>query len=368
MAGLHPFVPGLRLSDLFYREAVRPVLDRFYPGLRYSAALLGSGSDVLGHDTPISTDHQWGPRLLLFLSERDCGALKASIVGTLGNDLPRAFRGFSTHFGSPDGEGIRRMEPAGPGPVAHLVTVHTVRDVLRDALGVESVAALAPRDWLIFAEQRLLELTAGAVFHDGLEELEPMRARLRYFPRDVWLLRMAAAWTRIAQEEAFVGRAGDAGDDLGSAIVAARLVRDLMRLCFLLERRYAPYSKWIGTAFSRLACAEALRPVFRDALRATEWRARQEALCRAYEITAEMHNGLGITPPLPAKVSRFHGRPYMVIHAAGFAAALRELIADEDIRRCPPDIGAVDQWVDSTDVLTSADLCRRAGRVYERDL
>jgi hypothetical protein len=34
----------------------------------------------------------------------------------------------------------------------------------------------------------------------------------------------------------FLGRAGDVGDELGSKIVAARIVRELVRLSFLMER------------------------------------------------------------------------------------------------------------------------------------
>jgi hypothetical protein len=106
-----------------------------------------------------------------------------------------------------------------------------------------------------------LTATAGKVFHDGLGELTAARARLAYYPQAVWLYLLAAQWTRIGQEEAFMGRCGDAGDDLGSAIVAARLVRDLIRLCLLMERTYAPYIKWLGTAFGRLRSGQDVAPV-----------------------------------------------------------------------------------------------------------
>ncbi len=51
------FLPGLELAQRFYQEAVQPILAMSFPMLPYGAALLGSGSDVLGFDTPMSTDH-----------------------------------------------------------------------------------------------------------------------------------------------------------------------------------------------------------------------------------------------------------------------------------------------------------------------
>jgi hypothetical protein len=35
-----------------------------------------------------------------------------------------------------------------------------------------------------------------------------------------------------------------------------------------------------------------------------------------------MHNSLGITEPLPQKVSHFHNRPFMVFHGDQFAKAI----------------------------------------------
>ena len=90
-------------------------------------------------------------------------------------------------------------------------------------------------------------------------------AALAYFPRDVWLYKIACQWRRIAEEQAFVGRAGIAGDELGSRVIAGRLVRDVMRMAFLLERRYAPYSKWFGSAFARLPVAASLAPTMNTA-------------------------------------------------------------------------------------------------------
>ena len=68
-----PFVPGLELGRRFYAEVVRPLLDEDFPGLRHAAAHLGGGSDVLGFDTAMSRDHDWGPAVTLFLPEAATG-------------------------------------------------------------------------------------------------------------------------------------------------------------------------------------------------------------------------------------------------------------------------------------------------------
>src|SRR5918992_1216030 len=186
------FIPGLALSRLFYEEAVKPILDRHALGLRHSAALIGHGSEVLGYDTVRSTDHHWGPRLQLFLAERDLDDQRERLDGLLRAELPPTVRGFSTHFGAPDEEGVRLRQALDTGPVDHMVEISTVGTVFRDNLGLDPRAGITATDWLTFSEQHLLAVTAGEVFHDGLGELGPVREKLAYYPRDVWLYLLAA--------------------------------------------------------------------------------------------------------------------------------------------------------------------------------
>ena len=336
------FVRGLQLSALFYEDAVMPILATLLPSSAYAAALLGPGSEVLGYDTPLSTDHDWGPRLLLFLAARHDPADIQRIAQALDQRLPPTFYGYPTRF---------TLTHDAPGtPPRHHVTVQTVRAYVAAHLGLDPGTAWQPADWLSVPEQTLLELTAGAVYHDGPGELTALRARLAFYPHELWLYLMAAQWHRIAQQEAFVGRAGDVGDELGSRLLAAAPVRDLMRLCFLIERRYAPYSKWFGTAFARLACGPALGPLFEQVLQAGEWHTREAALAAAYGAVVERHNGLALTAPMEATVSPYYTRPYLVVHAGRVADALRAAIADPAVRFLPA-YGSIDQVSDNTDLL-----------------
>jgi hypothetical protein len=337
------FLPGLDLARAFYEEVVEPLLGT----RRHSAARLGGGSDVLGLDTPRSTDHGWGPRLQLFV---DAGAVEE--VRTLVDErLPETVRGWPVRYGWDDVS------------VAHHVEVGTVGGWLTTHLGFDPRPRVSTIDWLATPQQLLLEVTAGAVFHDGLGELEPARLAVAWYPRDVWLWLIACQWRRIDQEEPFVGRAAEVGDELGSRLVVARLCRDVMRLCFLLERRYAPYMKWLGSAFERLEAAGDVGPALRRAVEAPDYPSREHELASAYEAVARRFNELGLTEPVEPAARPFFDRPYLVLGAGRFVDACLGGVRDRWLRSLPL-VGAIDQFADSTDVVTS-DVARRFRAFFE---
>ena len=361
------FIPGLRLNELFFAEVVAPILADAFPNLPYSAALIGYGSEVLGYDTPRSTDHEWGPRLVLFLTEEDHAAQGEAIRTTLAQQLPPLFLGHSTHFSPPDADGVQWPVPHAGGRIEHKIQISPWRSLLTSWLGVDPCQELTAVDWLLLPQQKLLEVTAGRVFHDGLNVLEPVRAKLAYFPHDVWLYLLAAQWGRISEQEAFVGRTGEVDDELGSALVAAALVRDLMRLCFLIARRYAPYTKWFGTAFAELACASRLEPLFAGVLGARSWHEREAHLSQVYELVAQMHNDLDIMPPVDPTVRLYYGRPFQVLHAERFADATAVAIKDPDVRAIIDRtglIGSVDQVSDNVGVNSSPERFAKLRALY----
>ena len=359
------FIPGLKLSRLFYGKIVQPILDREFPGLRYSAALIGWGSEVLGFDTPMSRDHHWGPRVLLFLSKQDYPRLHEQIDRVLANNLPYEFLGYSTNFTKPEPNGVRHPDRISSGPVNHMINIHSPGGLFKARLGCDVNKKISVVDWLTFPQQRLLELTSGEVFHDGNGELEKIRTKLNYYPRDIWLYLLAAQWTKIAQEEAFVGRTGDVGDQLGSQIVAARIVRELIKLSFLMERQYTPYSKWLGSAFSKLKIAKTLQPTLAEVLKASNWKRRERWLSQAYGIVVKKQNSLRITKPFSIDTTNYFGRPYLVIHADEIAIAIRQAIRHPEVRKIRTWVGAIDQFTDSTDVISDPQLGRKLQAVYQ---
>ncbi|TQJ15955.1 uncharacterized protein DUF4037 [Kribbella jejuensis] len=287
---------GLELCRRFYADVVRPLVD-----VPHSAALMGRGSEVLGFDDEMSTDHNCEARVLLFTEA------PAEL------QVPAEFEGRAAS-----------------------VEVHTIREYFRLQLGWDPVLVPTLAEWLTFPESGLLMTTAGAVFHDDLG-LQDVRDQLTYYPDDLWRYLMIAAWWRVHPELNLTGRAGYVGDELGSALIGAHLVQDLMRLCFLIERQYAPYSKWFGTAFSRLPCGPSIGPVLRDVLRTTTWQDREEALAAAYRAVGELHNERAITAPVELGIEQLWERPFKVVWG-DFPGALAAGIQDPGVRRL------LDRW------------------------
>lgn len=101
------FVHGLVLSEYFYCLVVASILEYKFPEIKYAAGLLGTGSEVIGFDDEVSTDHNWGLRLIIFLDEKDFAENKERIDRELRRSLPPSFLGYPTSFNEPDERGVR---------------------------------------------------------------------------------------------------------------------------------------------------------------------------------------------------------------------------------------------------------------------
>jgi len=338
------FIPNIELNQRFYDDVVAPLL----APCTHSAALIGMGSQVLGYDSERSTDHGWGLRLTVFVHDADVARARAAIDAS----LPESYDGWPVVFGWDD------------WPVQHWVDVTTLAQWMREHLGFDPTQGMTITDWLATPQQLLLEVVRGAVYHDGLGTLAAQRAALAYYPDDVWRWMLACQWKRVAQEEPFVGRTAEVGDETGSRVLAARVARNLMQLWFLYAREYWPYTKWFGYAFAQLPGAAELQSHLDAALDATTFDEREDALVAAYELTARRHNDAGLTSPVEPSARPFHNRPFRVIDAERFATACLATVTDAQLRSLPP-AGSIDQFVDSTDVLSYPLVARRVRAMYE---
>lgn len=217
-----------------------------------------------------------------------------------------------------------------------------MKEFVTNQLGFDVDAPLTTADWLTFPAQKLLSITSGRIYErcptkestEPTSPLDAIREKLAYYPRDIWLYIMASYWQRIENEGHLMCRCGVVGDELGAAVIAARLVRDIMHICFLLSREYAPYTKWFGSAFKRLPLVKetALEGLLVQVMSAQDWTVRHDRLNQVYELICQLHNesSFNITPGdlLQTHVIPFHDRPFNVISLGDISSTLRKHIVD----------------------------------------
>jgi hypothetical protein len=328
------FVKGLELSDGFYHEEVAPLVARAFPGLRYSAALLGGGSEIYGFDDHVSTDHDWAPKVLLFLSDVDYDTHQEKLRSHFQHELPLLFKGYPVRMYARSIKHARDRQKLKPGDqgLEPCIQICTFKAYFLKHMDIDIEKTMSHFDWLSTTQQRLGSLISGQVFHDDIG-LEAIREKLAWYPNDIWIYLLASTWHRIGIDERYTGRAGSVGDNVGSMIIAMRLLRDIIRLCFLLERKYAPYSKWLGSAFLQLDCAGELHPIMNDIVGTADWKEREKLFVKIYIILVSLQNETGLSPRIVNEPHLFIRRPYTIVGGNSIASILQKEIKDEGMRR-----------------------------------
>lgn len=361
------FVKGLELCKGFFFDIAKPIMDKNYPNLTYSAGLIGYGSDVLGYDDEVSKDHMWGPRFYLFLSENDIEK-KQDIFETFCENFPYQYKGFSVNFTEPDrnDNGVQHPEFISSGNVNPLIFIQTIDEFLTDELGTSDLENLHSLDWLVFSEHRLLSLVSGTLFVDKLNITEKL-SLLNYYPKEVKEYLIASNWDIIASEQAFVKRCGECGDDMGSRIICARIAERLMRLCFLYKEVYAPYSKWFGTAFEQLEVDNNIKNALKNALCADTLESRENNLVQAQALVAELHNMSGITEQVPYDIESYFGRNIKVIFADKFSDAVSKNLKGTPLEQIPL-IGTLSQVGGLSAISDDSRYQEQIKYIYQREV
>jgi hypothetical protein len=302
------FRPSLELSQLLYKEKIKPIMALGFPDVPYAAATLGMCSEALGLDDEVSTDHMWGPRVTLFLSKEDKARYDEELIEGFRQEFPKTFKGRKATWHKP---GVDIQDTS--DEMLYSVWTTTVDDWLGFCGGSDALP-LQPAEWLKVSEQHLLEATNGIVFHDDTGKLTKARQALSYYPDDVLRFLLMCDWNTVGGDWFPIGRIGSRGDQLGLQIQAAKVARHLMCIGFRVSRQYFTYKKWFGTLFKRLPIAEKLEPVLLALMREDNWKRVEERICEAATILLEAQNTLGICPKIALNAKQVDdGRHHMSI-------------------------------------------------------
>ena len=357
-------ISGLNLSELFYQQVVKPIMLRFFPEIKYACARMGRGSEVLGYDDSVSTDHDFGPCVQLFLPEDNFKTIAAEIMSVMDTHLPESFQGFSVKY--PSGCRPLNLPDSYPEMLGswHGVELYTLRMWSRMYLQADLTRGLDSLQWLRYSEQFFLLITAGKVFRDDSGELTAFREKFAWFPQQVWLYKIAAQWGKIAEERAYVGRADSVNDTIGASIIAVRMAENIMRLAMLTEKVYAPYSKWFGTCFSTLKCAPQLTPLLELIIAAKDKHAREQSINNACSFVANLQVEHQVPGAIAPEITTIHRREFTFVDSLKIERSIAATITDHELKHLPT-FGAVDQFISSNQILVVPDYCQALSVIYK---
>ncbi len=231
---------GLELCERYFRQEGRPVLEREFGTLfqRMAIGLVGDGSECYGYDDEISRDHDWGPGFCIWLTKGD--------YESAGRKIQEVYEGLPANFA---GYSQRRSSQWGGGRVGVL----EIGAFYRGFIGPYQPPG-SYDEWLLLPENALAAATNGEVFQDRLGEFTKIRSGLlQFFPEDVRLKKIAARCMTIGREGQYnFSRCVKRGEFFAARYAETKFCADAMSMVFLLNKRYAPFYKWVHRALKEL--------------------------------------------------------------------------------------------------------------------
>ncbi len=233
------FAKGLDLCESFYHEYGEPMLWQKFPSyMPYIAAgLVGEGSECLGFDDEISRDHDFGPGFCLFLTDSVYEEIGEALQAEY-DRLPKTYMGVT-----------RRVTPKAPKRVG----VFRIGDFYEKLIGFSDVPE-SRSQWLYAEDYQLAAATSGRVFRDELGEFTRIRrGLLAHYPEEVRIKKIAREAALIAQSGQYnYSRMLQRGDKVTAEVALGEFMRHTMSIVYLLNRRYAPFYKWMHKGMEHL--------------------------------------------------------------------------------------------------------------------
>jgi len=272
---------GLELCQRFFWDIGLPAIEQDLPEcLPYLAAGLTSGSQCYGNDDEVSRDHGWGPGFVVWLLQEDYDRFAKPLQNIL-DRLPREYLGYGW-----------QIQPR------RTCVVIELGEYTRAFVGCVT-APEADLDWLHIPEESLFEITHRSIFYDATGEVTKRFESFAQYPEDVRKKRLSAcvAWLWEWGVK-HLRRAEQRRDPIAAAMYWCRFAAYAMKVGFLLNRRYAPYHKWLYREFLKLPkIATEVTPLLRKGFEQTEGRDRFAS--RVVEVYTQQIAHLGYRQMLP---------------------------------------------------------------------
>lgn len=233
------FEKGMELCQAFYKEYGEPMLwEKFPEYMPYLATgLVGEGSECFGFDDEISRDHDFGPGFCIWLTDQT--------YDVVGERMQEAYDALPVTY-----MGITRQMTS---KASRRVGVFRIGEFYENLLGISDIPE-SQNQWLFLEDYRLATATNGKVFFDGMGEFSRIRkGLLSHYPEEVRVKKIAREAALMAQSGQYnYGRMYGRGDKVTAQIALSEFMKHTMSMVYLLNRKYAPFYKWMHKGMDKL--------------------------------------------------------------------------------------------------------------------
>lgn len=242
------FKNGMDLCEAFYEEFGKPMIHQKFPEYEHmiAAGLVGEGSECFGFDDQVSRDHDFGPGFCLWLTD--------PIYDEIGEELQRAYDELpSTYMGVTRFTTLKAQKRVG---------VFRIGDFYESLIGLRDIPT-TQNQWLFLDDYRLATAVNGKVFQDELGEFSRIRKGIQaYYPEEVRIKKIARQAALMAQSGQYnYLRMYGRGERVTAAIALSEFMKHTMAMVYLLNRRYAPFYKWMHKGMEGLPVLPEIRDI-----------------------------------------------------------------------------------------------------------
>lgn len=230
---------GLELCRKYYEEVGAPMIHEQFPKYesRIAVGLVGEGSDCFGFDDDASRDHDWGPGFCMWVDDVTYEAIGIQLQAAY-DRLPSEYMGYR-----------RRTTREAEGRVG----VIRVREFYSNLLKLQNGIPRSEEEWMAVDENDLAAATNGAIFRDDDGIFFGLRNQLlAYYPESVFRRKLAYELVRMAQTGQYnFSRCLRRDDKVTASMYLSEYTEHALKVLFLLNRKYAPYKKWLMAAAAK---------------------------------------------------------------------------------------------------------------------
>lgn len=253
-------------SRWFYEKYGAPMIHEIFPEYehRIAVGMVGEGSDCFGFDDEISKDHDYGIGFCMWLLPEDDQQIGEALQKEY-DRLIEEYRQRLINNRGYDADIIELFLKKRRG-------VFEVHAFYEELLGtgviwnVQENGSKQPEDgcrqrrplcddiWQRLPEERLATAVNGEIFRDDLGRFTAIREQIRtYYSDDIWRKRIAEKLHGFSQyAQSNYPRMMARKDYVTARICVAEGMKAAMELCYLLDKVYAPYYKWMRKGMETL--------------------------------------------------------------------------------------------------------------------